>query len=229
MPFPPDAPDLPDARSLTNVSIFRGITLLVVEDSRFTCDSMRLICLRAGGRLRRAETLAAARAHLACYRPDVVIVDLGLPDGRGEGLIADLAARGIPVLGTSGDPDGHDLAIAAGAAGFVDKPMGGIAAFRSLVLRVLGTGVSDVPAENADGWSDSPFGDPLAFRDDLARAASLISGDQRDYALGFLRNLGRAAGDGALEAAAAGAVSDPDRTVLARLLAERLAVTQSMA
>eukprot|EP01031_Cornospumella_fuschlensis_P014764 gene14764-18040_t len=65
----------------------QGVTILAVEDSRFACEALRLIARRAGARLRRAETMAAARDHLRVYRPDVVLIDLGLPDGRGDALI----------------------------------------------------------------------------------------------------------------------------------------------
>ncbi|MBA3909723.1 MAG: response regulator [Rhodobacter sp.] len=229
MPFPPDAPTLFSGKAAPDALPFRGITLLLVEDSRFTCDAIRLICLRAGGRLKRAETLAAARAHLACYRPDVVIVDLGLPDGRGEALIADLAAMGLPVLGISGDPDGRAPALAAGAAGFLDKPIGSTAAFQRQILALVGGNeatATDAPQEPLPG-------DPLALRDDLARAAALIEaaeleglgleGVKRGYAADFLRSLGRATGDPALEAAAAGAASEAGLAALARLVADRLA------
>ena len=229
MPFPPNVPLFaagPSPGRPANALPFRGLTLLLVEDSRFTCDALRLICLRAGGRLRRAETLAGARAYLARFCPDLVIVDLGLPDGRGEALIAELAARGLPVLGMSGDPDGRGAALAAGAAGFVEKPVGSIAAFQALILAL----VERDPAEISEAAPNSAI-DPLAFQDDLLRASDLIGASGAEtgtvlgdtgYATSFLRSLGRAAGDGDLERAAADAKTAPGRAVLARLLQDRL-------
>jgi CheY-like chemotaxis protein len=232
MPFPLNVsmvPVGPSAVAPSGLLPFQGLTILVVEDSRFTCDALRLIFLRAGGRLRRAETLDRARAYLARFRPDLAIVDLGLPDGRGEGLIAELAANGVPVLGMSGDSAGRSSVLACGAAGFVEKPFGPIAAFQAMILGLLGREPAGLPNLGAIPAAEA-MADPLAFQDDLLRASALIGraempgADPSDagYAAGFLRSLGRAAGDGDLEQAAPGVATAPGRAKLTVLLADRL-------
>ena len=70
-----------------------GLTVQVIEDSRFACEAMRLLCLRSGARIRRADCLRSARRHLQVYRPSIAIIDLGLPDGSGLDLIVDLVAN----------------------------------------------------------------------------------------------------------------------------------------
>lgn len=228
MPFPPHSPPVPDTAAPDPASLpLRGVTLLLVEDSRFTCDALRLIATRAGARLRRAESIAAARAHLGCYRPDLMIVDLGLPDGRGEALIAEAAALGLPVLCLSGDPDGRMPALEAGAVAFVEKPIGSMAALVRLI-RQLVAGVGPVPA----GEEPAIRHDPLALCDDLARAVRLVTGAEGAepaYATGFVRSLARSTGDSALETAALQAGDAAGRQALAALLADRLGAAQSLA
>lgn len=225
MPFPPDGPTLPDWRGDLPL---RGITVLVVEDSRLACDALRLIFQHTGARLRRADSLAAAARHLARYRPDLVIVDLGLPDGRGEGLVAEASARGLAVLGLSGDPDGRASALEAGAVAFVEKPIAPVAGFLRLVRQLVAGVGPEAPGQEIA----PPVPDPVALRDDLARAAALLSapGGGGGYATGFVRSLARAAGDEALEAAALRATAPPGRDdagaaarALATLLGDRLA------
>ena len=226
--MPPDSP-LPDARPPPEMHRppsserpLAGLTILAVEDSRFACEALRLLCQRLGARLRRAETLAAAAAHLRTYRPDVVLVDLGLPDGPGTGLIASLAALGASrplVLGMSGEDGAEARAFAAGAAGYLAKPLESLAAFRDTLLAHL-------PDRGWLGASPSapaqvlPPPDRLALRDDLIRAVACLARDGGDdaYVAGFVAGLARAARDPALERAARG-----PRAALGPLLRARLA------
>ena len=165
-----------------------GVTVLVVDDSRFACDGLRLMLRRLGARFRRAESLRAADAHLRLYRPDVVIVDLGLPDGRGEGLIHALLAKAQRpvVLGLSGDSRGGVDALAAGADGYLEKPLESLTTLQDKILALLpDRAVAALPRP------DLAFvADPLALRDDLAYAAGLLDHDPdaptRLYVAGFL-------------------------------------------
>ncbi len=203
----------------------RGLTVLAVEDSRFASEALRLMCHRSGARLRRAETLASARAHLRLYRPDAVIVDLGLPDGRGDGLIRHLvltAQRPMVILGTSGSASGRSLALAAGADGFLDKPIESLAVFQQAL-----TGI--VPDE---AQTDLPGPDPLALRDDLARAADRLADHPdpatRHYLAGFVHGLARIAQDTDLAAAAEDCrTSGAGVDVLQRMIAARLSGTSA--
>lgn len=185
-----------------------GLTVLVVEDSHYASEAMRLLCLRSGARIRRADCLHSARKHLRLYRPSVVIVDLGLPDGSGIQLIEELAAAHprIPVLlGTSGDDWAQDAAIAAGADGFVRKPMTSLAAFQQLVLDRL------PPERQPPGprpiTDQEIVPDQMAFQDDMALAADVLDSGRHDeadldYVAQFLAGLARTASDTQLEEAA---------------------------
>lgn len=203
MPSPPPL-YVPDTPAQTATLPLRGMTLLAVEDSRFASDALRLMCQRSGARLRRAETLALARSHLRCYRPDAVLVDLGLPDGNGTALIRDLALRpNCPaVIGISGDSAGRVSALAAGADTFLLKPVASLRSFQALILRLVTGHQSALPEEELQ---PVPL-DPLALRDDLAHAADLLMGERDDehtrYVAGFLEGVARVSEDTALAKAA---------------------------
>lgn len=177
-----------------------GLTVLVVEDSRFASEAMRLLCLRSGARIRRADSLFAARRHLKVYRPGVVIVDLGLPDGSGAELIVELAGanpRIDAILGMSGDAGAEAVATAAGADGFLAKPIAHLAGFQEVILDHLPHNRQPPgPRLRSD---DRVIPDPIAYRDDLAHVAAIMSPDDDgsviDYLTQFLRGLAQSAGD----------------------------------
>jgi len=185
-----------------------GMTVLVVEDSRFSSDALRLMCVRSGARIRRADCLTSARRHLQVYMPTVAIVDMGLPDGSGAELIEELnnaSPRIELILGTSGDDFAQEAALAAGADGFIAKPYGTLAEFQQAILRRLPDAYRPTVARVADNEAIKP--DPVAFRDDLLHAADTLKEadeDLIDYVAQFLGGLARSAGDkGLLNAAQA--------------------------
>jgi CheY-like chemotaxis protein len=191
-----------------------GLTILLVEDSRFACEAVRLMCLRSGARIRRADCIRSARRHLQCYRPTVVIVDLGLPDGSGLDLIAEISGarpRVPALLATSGDPAGADAAEAAGANGFLAKPIESVLEFQHAVLAALPS-VAGPVIGTTRGGDDHIVPDPLALRDDLQLAAGLLGegpdGAKLDYVARFLTGLARSAHDAPLQAAAEALAKD---------------------
>lgn len=93
-------------------------------------------------RLDHAETIAAALEMLTACVPHLVLLDLHLPDGRGEDLIrrirADPRLAGVPVVAITADATDSTLAAAhaAGAAEVLTKPID-VARFYAMLDRVL--------------------------------------------------------------------------------------------
>lgn len=212
-----------------------GLTILVVEDSRFACEALRLLCLRSGARIRRADCLKSARRHLKEYRPSVVIADVGLPDGSGTELISEISRvtpRVSVILAISGDETKAAEAIEAGADGFLAKPITSLAAFQHAILSRLPADRQPAGLQELTDETIEP--DLLAFRDDMAHAADVLSEDQEgrtlDYLAQFVGGVARSAGDTPLATAAAnlarsrlnGLPVGTETAVLAGMVQERL-------
>jgi len=217
-----------------------GLTVLAIEDSRFACEALRLLCLRSGARIRRADSLRSARRHLQVYRPTVVIIDIGLPDGSGTDLITELTTsepRVDVILATSGDPDGELRAKAAGADGFLPKPITSLATFQQTVLGNLPAERQPVGLREVSDEEISP--DPIAYQDDMAHIADVLKdpADETvlDYVAQFIRGVAHSAQDKTLEQAAealgkaraSGASVHQETAKLAGLVQQRL--TQKLA
>lgn len=177
-----------------------GLTVLVVEDSRFASEALRLLCLRSGARIRRADCIRSANRHLQVYRPAVAIIDIGLRDGCGAELINDLnqaQPRTNVIIGMSGDPDGEKMAMDAGADAFLAKPVTSLGKFQELML-------AHMPADRQPSGprsvaDETIVPDPIAYQDDLAHMADIINTAEdentMDYVAQFLAGVARSAED----------------------------------
>ena len=164
-----------------------GLTVLVVEDSRYACEAMRLLCLRSGARIRRADCIRSARRHLQVYRPSVVVVDMGLPDGNGADLIAELAQavkEKSVVLATSGDDMLEPEAMAAGAQGFLGKPITSLAVFQQMLLAALPADRQPPGLRAIVDEQVSP--DEIAYHDDINYATEMLDNLPNDKALDYI-------------------------------------------
>ena len=213
-----------------------GLTVLVIEDSRYACEAMRLLCLRSGARIRRADCMRAARRHLQVYRPSVVIADLGLPDGNGIDLIQELARaqpRVDALLAISGDTHLAGDALAAGADGFIEKPLNSLSHFQQAVLAAL---PADRQPQGVRVLTDETVQpDEIAFQDDMAHIADILDDTDDtvtlDYIAQFLGGVARGVCDTALEKAALalahkralGQPTETEKAAIAGLVQNRLA------
>jgi two-component system KDP operon response regulator KdpE len=104
-----------------------GATVLVVDDEPQIVRALRINLSARGYKVITAHDGTAALKAVAETKPDVVVLDLGLPDLDGTEVIAGL--RGwttvpIIVLSARGDSADKVQALDAGADDYVTKPFG---------------------------------------------------------------------------------------------------------
>jgi two-component system, NtrC family, response regulator AtoC len=87
------APDVPPEPRVEPVSAPRA--LIVDDDSGFQLGLAELV-RREGFAVATASSLAQAREEIAASRPDILLVDLRLPDGSGLDLLDDLESTAAP-------------------------------------------------------------------------------------------------------------------------------------
>ena len=125
------------------MSDFPGIALLVEEEPhirRFVRGALE----REGWQVHETATVERGLTEAGTRKPDIVILDLGLPDGDGLDFIADLRKwSGVPVIVLSArvNEDEKIRALDRGADDYLTKPFG----VGELLARVRG------PATGGDG------------------------------------------------------------------------------
>lgn len=101
--------------------------ILIVEDESNIRRFVRISLEQEGMSVIEASTLEQARMDAATRRPDLMIVDLGLPDGDGKDLIRDLRSwvySPILVLSAREREEEKVAALNAGADDYLVKPFG---------------------------------------------------------------------------------------------------------
>lgn len=102
-----------------------GPLVLVVEDEMQIRRFVRAALEGEGCRVAEAETMAQGLIDAGTRKPDLVILDLGLPDGDGVRFVQDLRAwSGLPVLILSARTTESDKigVLDAGADDYLTKP-----------------------------------------------------------------------------------------------------------
>jgi DNA-binding NtrC family response regulator len=101
--------------------------LLLVEDEQLLRWALRTRLVRAGHVVDEASTLAEAGVRLQQHRPQIVLLDMNLPDGNGiDFLVAQrekLADSVVLVVTADGSIEDAVRAMKAGAADFLSKPV----------------------------------------------------------------------------------------------------------
>lgn len=103
------------------------ISVLIVEDEQAIVRFLRTALEADGLRVYDAGTLQRGLLEAATRKPDLVILDLGLPDGDGIDFIRDLRQWSqVPVLVLSARIEESDkiAALDAGADDYLSKPFG---------------------------------------------------------------------------------------------------------
>ncbi|WP_201771281.1 two-component system response regulator KdpE [Photorhabdus australis] len=109
------------------MTITSNSTILIIEDEKEIRRFVRLALEGEGCRVFESDTLKRGLIEAGTRKPDLIILDLGLPDGDGINLIRDLRQwSSIPVIVLSAR-DTETVKVAAldaGADDYLSKPFG---------------------------------------------------------------------------------------------------------
>lgn len=192
--------------------------LLLLEDDPAIARTVAYALERDGLLVTHSLLVHDARQQMASHRFDLLVLDVGLPDGSGLDLLRDVrnAARtaSLPVLMLSAHGEEIDrvLGLELGADDYLTKPFSPreLAARVKALLRRAGNGASSTPAVAAPLFHDDEAGQRISLR------GQPLLLTRREYRLlsCLLRGAGRIHSRDALLAAAWGDDSEStDRTV----------------
>ena len=123
---------------------------IVIEDERHIRRFVRTALETEKWRVFEAETMKQGLVEAGTRKPDVVILDLGLPDGDGVDFIRDLrtwSTTPVIVLSARVDETQKIAALDAGADDYLTKPFGVgelLARVRAVLRRKMGGATDDL-------------------------------------------------------------------------------------
>ncbi len=103
-------------------------TILVIEDDKYISHFIDISLSKENYNVLVAETAAEGMFIFSSYRPDIVLLDLGLPDRDGVDLLSELRTfSDAPVLIVSarGQEKEKIAALDIGANDYITKPFAG--------------------------------------------------------------------------------------------------------
>ena len=120
----------------------RKFSVLIVDDEEQIRRLLRYALEEAGYLVREAESGRIALGEIALQSPDIIILDLGLPDTPGTEVLRALrpiCTAPVLILSVLGNEKGKIAALDAGADDYLTKPFSGgelLARLRALLRRI---------------------------------------------------------------------------------------------
>ena len=97
-------------------------TILIIDDEEELCLLLSYALGRLGYQIEYALTLKDGMIKLEEYEPEIVLLDINLPDGSGLDMIPKLRNLKVDFLVISAYDDKREQALRQGASGFLKKP-----------------------------------------------------------------------------------------------------------
>ncbi len=156
--------------------------VLIVEDDEMLGDELRDVFVQWGFVAITVASVNAFWEQVQEFKPQLIVVDLTLPDGSGVDIIRDVRSKsdiGIIVMSGRSDEIEPVVCIETGADDYVVKPFSSremVARIRQLMYRTRGVSYGDVAPINDSETGRYKFNDFIF--DTSAMALTAPSGDE---------------------------------------------------